>query len=48
MSAAILTPKGQKGNILDLYGSVAHRGKMIDFKKMRENLKAKIAKKVKK
>jgi AbrB family looped-hinge helix DNA binding protein len=37
-----------KGNILDLYGSVPHKGKTIDFNKLREKVKRAITKKYKK
>ncbi|MDI6731089.1 MAG: AbrB/MazE/SpoVT family DNA-binding domain-containing protein [Candidatus Margulisbacteria bacterium] len=37
-----------KGNILDLYGSVPHRGKAIDFSKLRERVKKEMAKKFRK
>lgn len=37
-----------KGNILDLYGSVKHKGKPINFAKIREEIKKEIVKRAKK
>jgi AbrB family looped-hinge helix DNA binding protein len=37
-----------KGNILDLQGSVYHKGKTIDFKQLREKVKKEISKRFKK
>ena len=37
-----------KGNILDLYGSIPHRGKPLDFKKLKERIKREMVKKIKK
>jgi len=38
--------KPLKGNILDLRGSVEKREKPIDFKKVRSNVKKKVARKI--
>jgi len=42
----IMVPR--KGNILDLFGSVKHKGKAIDFAKLRERIKREFAKTYKK
>lgn len=37
-----------KRNILDLYGSIAHKGKTLDFSKIREKIKKQIIRRVQK